>query len=158
MLIGFTEHRRRWQVNRIFRDTIVASPLAQHKIDLFSTGLEYNDGAGISLTDSREALLRYRSNPDPLCRIEDEYTDSVRAAGGVYATMKDGLVRLFTLSSPSRGIQHREWVIPLPVTGLRYYCLYPGADVIAFVKLQQSRRVHLSSEFTLWSHSGATVT
>jgi hypothetical protein len=145
---GITEHKRRWQVNRIFRDAIVASPLVQHRIDLFSAGLEYNAGAGVSLTDSRDALLRYRSNPDPLCRTGNVHGDFVMTAGGVYAALKDGSVRLFTLSSPSRGIQHREWKIPLPVEGLWGYCFYPGADVIAFVKLQHSRRVCLSSDST----------
>jgi hypothetical protein len=119
--------------------------LVQHRIDLFSAGLEYNPGAGVSLTDSREALLRYRSSPDPLYRIRNTLqVGPVKAAGGVYATVKDDLVRLFTLSSPSRGIQHREWEIPFPAEDLRHYGLYPGADVIAFVKLPESRRVRLS--------------
>jgi hypothetical protein len=146
---GSTEHMRRWQVNRIFRDVIVASPLVQHRIDLFSVGLEYNAGAGVSLTDSREALLRYRSNPDPLYRIRKVRHDplsSTRTAGGVYATVKDGSVRLFTLSSPSWGMQHREWKIPLPVADLWDYCFYPGANVIAFVGLQEPQCVHLSWE------------
>jgi hypothetical protein len=140
---------RRLQVNRIFRDVIAASPLIQHRIDLFSVGLEYNAAAGVSLADSQDALLRYRSSPDPLCRIEGAQMDSMRTAGGVYATTRGDLVWLFTLSSPSRGIQHREWEIPLPVAGLRHYGLYPGADVIAFVKVQELRRVHLSLESTL---------
>jgi hypothetical protein len=161
VLIGFTKHRRHWQVNRIFRYAIVASPLVQHRIDLFSIGLEYNAEVGVSLTDSRDALIRYRSNPDSLCRVEssrENSLNSVRTAGGVYVAVKDGSVRLFTLSSPSRGIQHREWKIPLPVVDLWNYCFYPGADVIAFVELQQSRRVHFSSESTLWTHPDATAT
>jgi hypothetical protein len=152
---------RRWQVNRIFRDVIVASPLVQHRIDLFSVGLEYNAGAGVSLTDSQEALLRYHSNPDPLCQIENVRQDplnSIRTTGGVHAAVKNGLVRLCTLSSPSRGIQHREWKIPLPVAYLWNYCFYPGADVIAFVKLRQSGCVYLTSGSTLWTHSDAEAT
>jgi hypothetical protein len=158
---GSTEHMRYWQVNRIFRDVIVASPLVQHRIDLFSVGLEYNAVAGVSLTDSQEALLRYRSNPDPLCQIENIRQDplnSIRTTGGVHAALKDGLVRLFTLSSPSRGIQHREWKIPLPVAHQGHYCFFPGADVIAFLELQQLGCVHLPSGSTLWTHSEAEAT
>jgi hypothetical protein len=157
--IGSTEHLRRRQVNRIFRDVIITSPLVQHRIYLFSVGLEYNAGAGVSLTDSQEALLRYRSNPDPLCQIENVRQDplnSIRTTSGVHAAVMDGSVRLFTLSSPSREIQHREWTIPLPVAWQqRHYCFFPGADVIAFFELQQPGCVHLPSGSTLWTHSDA---
>ena len=47
-----------WQVNRAFRDSILAPPI-QHEIDLYAAGLGYNPGARVSLTDSREALRRY---------------------------------------------------------------------------------------------------
>jgi hypothetical protein len=137
------------------------SPLIQHKIDLFSAGLEYNPRAGISLAHSKEALLRYRSNLDPLWPIEvgriqenDMISEKNKAAGGVYVNVKDDLVRLFALSSTSRGIPRKQWEIPLPVADPWGYCFHPDADVIAFFKLEY---VHFSWESTLSTHSHTTT-
>jgi hypothetical protein len=126
--------------------------LIKHKIDLFAAGLEYNPGAGVSLADSREALLQYRSNLDSLCPIEERTVESpwegdmglVKTAGGVCAIVKGGSVRLVTLGSASRGIPNKEWEIPAPVANQLDYCFYPGADVIAFVNLQESGYVCFS--------------
>ena len=110
-------------------------------MDLYATGLEYNPGSGISLTDSREALRRYRSNIDSLKPIEERTVESlweggmdlIKTAGGLCAIMKGGSVRLFTMSSAIRGTPYKEWEIPAPVVNPLDYCFYPGADVIAFV-------------------------
>jgi hypothetical protein len=120
--------------------------LIQHRIDLFVAGLEYDAGAGISLADSREAFVQYHSNLNPLCPIEVEslqgdYLDSEKAAGGVYAIAKDDSVRLFTLSSASRGIPLKEWNVPYPVAEPEDYCFHPDADVIAFIESPGSRCV-----------------
>ncbi|KAF9788530.1 hypothetical protein BJ322DRAFT_1106514 [Thelephora terrestris] len=144
------------QVNRIFRD-ILASPLIQHKIDLFTAGLEHNAEAGISLADSQEALLRYRSSLDSLSpaevravnnlEVEDLRANNMKIAGGVCAIIKDP-VRLFTLGSASRGILHKEWAIPLPVADPVGYGFYPGANVITFVELQTANMriaIHLNT-------------
>ena len=136
----FTEHRWRWQVNRIFRNAIHASPLIQHRIDLFVAGLECNPGSGISLADSREAFVRYRSNLNPLCPIEPEILrwENLRlnnTAGGVYATSNGYSVKLFIPSSALRRIPLKEWEVEAPyqITEPAEYCFHPGADVIAFV-------------------------
>ena len=126
--------------------------MIQHKLDLFATGFEYNAGAGISLADSREALLRYRSSLDTLRPIGERTVESRRAygadsastVGGVCAIVKEDSVRLFTLGSSSRGIPYNEWEIPTPVINPWYSCFYPGADVIAFLDLQEMRYVGLS--------------
>jgi hypothetical protein len=128
---------RRWclQVNRSFRDAIAASPLIQHKIDLFAVGLEYNAAAGISLVDGRKALLQYRSSFDSLRPIEERIVHLKRGtasmSGGVYAVASyGGPVQLFALGSASRGIPHKQWETPLAF--LEVYGLCPNADVIAF--------------------------
>ena len=112
-------------------------------MDLHSTGLEYNAVAGISLADSRKAPLQYRSSLDSPCpsakwTAKNIKTTEVfyRSAGDVYAILEES-VRLFTLGSPSRGIPFKEWKIPLPVDDVDDYCLYPGADVIAFLIVQE---------------------
>jgi len=144
---GSTEHRQSLQVNHAFRDVILASPVIQHKIDLFAAGFEDNVAAGLSLVEKREALRRYRSNLDSLRPIEERRVDNVpipdkgkvsKAAGGVY-TIATESVRLFTLGSPLRGIPYKEWEIPLPLPGpdLGGYGFYPCEDVIAFVELGQ---------------------
>lgn len=134
-------------MNRTFRDVIVTSPLVQHKIDLFASGLEYNPGTNTSLADSRKALAQYRSNLDSLCPIEERMVEGLherdanpaRMAGGICAIVRDGSVRLFTPGPASRGIPHKEWKIPvIPLD----YCFYPCADVIAFLVLQELRFVH----------------
>ena len=139
------------QVNSTFRDFVVTSPLAQHRIELFAAGLEYNTGAGISLADSRKALSQYRSNLDSLCLTEEREVENLRRdrlgspkiAGGVCAIMKDDSVSLFSLGSASRGIPYGEWEVPLPPIEPRDYDFYPGIDVIAFVAgLQEPRCVH----------------
>ena len=131
---------RRWllQVNRIFRDAVHASPLIQHKIDLFAAGLEYNAAAGISFADSKNSFLQYRSGLDTLCPIKKR-TVNARGfnsmSGGVCAVIGgDDSIRLFTLGSASRGIPHKQWEIPSPVTDPTRFDFYPGADVIVFVE------------------------
>ena len=148
--------QRGWhlQVNRVFRD-IVTSPLIQHRIDLFAAGLECNAEAGISLADSQKALLQYRAGLDSLRPIEVKAVSNLeqedldenytRAAGGVYAIIKDP-VRLFTLGSVSRGIPQKEWEIPLPVANPAGYGFYPGANVIAFVEMRRAACANLSLE------------
>lgn len=155
-----TQHGQRWQVNRNFRDATLASPLLQHKIDLFSTGLEYNAAAGVSLDDSRKALLRYCSSLDSLRPVEEkmmdrkwpEYVELEKPVGGVYPIVNGSSIRLFTMGSASRGIPHKEWEIPLPVVDLACYGFYPGADVIAFVELREPKYIRLSWELTPRTH------
>ena len=67
--------------------------------------------------------------------VHTGYRYHVKSAGGVFAIIEES-VRLITLGSASRGIPHREWEIPLPVTDIEDYCLYPGEDVIAFFEKQ----------------------
>lgn len=131
------------QVNRVFRDVILTSGLIQHRIDLFAAGFEHNAAAGISLTDSRKALLKYESNPYSLVPVGERAVDGIeewngrgtRAAGGVFAVLGNDSVRLVSPGSASRGIQHEEWEIPRPTARpLTEYCFDPGADVIAFVE------------------------
>lgn len=132
------------------------SPLLQHKIDLFSAGLEYNVAAGVSLDDSRKALSQLCSSQDSLQPIEErvvergwpEYVGLERPAGGVYPIVNGSSIRLFTLGSASRRIPHKEWEIPLPVVDLTGFGFDPGADVIALVELQQAKCVHRSWKFT----------
>ena len=68
----------------------------------------------------------------------------MKAAGSVFAITVSGLVRLVTLGSTSRRISPEEWEIPVPIPfySLAGYDLYPGADVIAFVKLEKETCVH----------------
>jgi len=138
------------QVNRIFCDVILASPLIQHKIDLFATGLEYNVAAGAGLSESRRAFHQYCSSLGSLRPVEEKAVDDLRipenyndskAAGGVYAIMKES-IQLFTLGSASRGIPHKMWEIPLPCIEVEVYHFYPGADVIAFVEVREVLCVH----------------
>ena len=147
-----TERGQLSQVNRDFRDAILASPLLQHKIDLFSVGLEYNEAAGVSLEHSRKALLRYCESLDALQPIEErivdrnwpEHMESERPAGGIFPTITGSSARLFAPGSASRGIPHKEWEIPLPDIDLASYGFYPCADVIALVELQEAKCVHWS--------------
>ena len=147
------------QVNRIFHDTVVTSPLIQHKIDLFSAGFEYNAGTQVSLADSQKALLQYRSSMDSLHPIKDKmveclqtsHTDFATSASGVHVIVKNDLARLFTLGSASRGIPHKEWEIPLPDADPGDYDFDSSADVITFIGLRGmvyvcfSWNLHLSS-------------
>ena len=131
------------QVNRTFNDAALASPLIRHKIDLFAAGFEYNAASGISLADSRKALLQYHSNLNTLRPTEERVLDDLQpdddnyatVVGGVYAIVLRDSVRLFNLGSAWRGISRKEWEIPLPVDNLVGYGFYPAADVIAFVEL-----------------------
>ena len=76
----------------------MASPLIQHKIELYSAGFKYNAAAGIELADSKKAFLEYRSNLDSLRPSEEVTLDGVRredavsstTVGGVYANAKNG--------------------------------------------------------------------
>ena len=132
------------QVNRKFREVIKGSPLIRHRIDLFSTGLEYNAEAGVSLDDSRQALLRYRSNLDSFCPTEKRTvggmtwdscrTGSKKIVEGICAIVWGGSTRLLSLGSPSPGMSHKDWTIPVPSHDLwnSFYCFCPRADVIAF--------------------------
>ncbi|KAF9649099.1 hypothetical protein BDM02DRAFT_3114465 [Thelephora ganbajun] len=103
------------QVNRAFRDAILASPFIQHKIEPLGAGLEYNAAAGISLADSKKSFLQYRSNLNSLRPIEKRTVDNLRsnhgsdskAGGGVYAIVEDS-IRLFSLGSASRRIPYKE--------------------------------------------------
>lgn len=131
------------QVNRVLRNIILISGLIQHRIDLFAAGFEHNASAGISLADSRKALLKYESNPYSLVPAEERVVDGIegwdgggaQAACGVFAILGDDSVLLVSPGSASRGIQHQEWEIPRPTTyPPTEYCLDPGADVIAFVE------------------------
>ena len=147
-----TEYGRFLQVNRAFRDVTRSSPLIQHKIDLYAAGFEYNPAAGIDLVESRKALHQYLSSLDLLCPIEERSVrilrfeddiESIKTVGGVIATV-DESVRLFTLGSSSRMIPYKGWEIPLPIHALEDYGFYPGADVIAFVELQEGMYVYWS--------------
>ena len=130
--------------------------MIQHKIELYATGLEYNAAAGISLTDSQNALYRYRFNLQSLRPVEKRTVNVLRSGnvgdaksvGGIHAVIKDS-VRLFALGSASRGIPHREWEIPLPVTDPAAFCLHPGGDVIAFLEQGEIKCVRFSWELIL---------
>ena len=138
------EHRPSLQVNRIFHDTVVTSPLIQHKIDLFSAGFKYNAETRVSLADSQKALLQYRSSMDSLHPIEDKmveclqtsHTDFTTSASGIHVIVKNDLVQLFTLGSALRGIPHKEWEIPLLDADPGDYDFDSSADVITFIGLQ----------------------
>ena len=133
---------RSWclQVNRAFRDVILASPLIQHKIDLFAAGLEYNTIAKIDLDESRKALLRFKSGMDSLCPIEERAVDdplwsygcSIKTVGGIHAVIGGGSAQLFALGFASRGIPYKQWEIPLPTV---------GRSVMAFVLAQMYLRL-----------------
>jgi len=122
--------------------------------------LEHNPAAGIDLAESRKALFQYLTNFKTLSPIEERTVDNLRipndirdteAAGGVYAIVMDQ-VRLFTLGSASRGIPYKEWTIPLPVTEPESYGFYPGADIIAFIKVSRWTCVYSSSKSSLRTH------
>ena len=139
--------------------------MIQHRIYLFAAGFEYNAAAGMSLADSREALLRYQSRSHPLRPVEERTVDDIQlqhaksahSAGGVFALLEDASIRLFTLGSTLRGIRHNEWKIPLPVDNPDGYCFDPSTDVIAFVEQQQVAYVHWSRGFKLRPQSNTTV-
>jgi hypothetical protein len=120
--------------------------LIQHKIDLFTAGLEYNAAAGVSLADSRKAFYQYGSSFNLLRPTEERVVNLQRgfewASGGVYATANTS-VQLFALGSASRGIPRREWgwEIPLPEPQLMAYAFDPSADVIAFLELSEETQV-----------------
>ena len=149
---GLVEHGRYLQVNRAFRDAILASPLIQHKIELFATGLEHNDEAGIDLAESRKAFLQYNSSLGSLQPVEERMAGEVqvdadyrsRTAGGVHAVFMNQSVRLFSLGSASRGIPYKEWEIPSPIDDPTGYHIYPATDLIAFVGRDTSMCVHRS--------------
>lgn len=150
-----TEHERCSQVNHTFCDAIRVSPLLQHKIDLWAAGLEYNVAAGVRLVDSRNALIQYRSNLNSLRPTEERTIETVRpepteefarAVGGVYAIAAGDSIRLLTLGSALQKVPHKEWAIPLPVCTLVGCHFYPGADIIAFVELQETEYVHWPQE------------
>jgi hypothetical protein len=140
---GLVDRRPYLQVNRIFRDVILTSPLIQHKADLFAAGLEYNIAAGVGLHRSRASLQSTSSlnslRPMEVSTVENPptgYERSTVAAGGVYAIAKSS-VRLFAPGSVSRGVPYKEWEIPIPILGgfkRRCYGFYPGANVIAFAE------------------------
>lgn len=72
-------------------------------------------------------------------RLEDQSFQTI--AGGMHAVIKDSRVRLFTPGSSSRGIPYKEWEIPPPFADPEGYDFYPGANVIAFVRLAEVRLV-----------------
>ena len=162
---GFTERSLYIQVNRVIHDTILASPLIQHKIDLFLAGLEYNAAAGVDLIESRKAYLQYTgSSLDSLRPIEEKVVDVAQAepgypsstVGGVHAVFADS-VRLFSLGSASRGIPHKEWEIPSPIDDPIGRYIYPRANLIAFVERQTNTCVHQSPEPQSRAHSNAAA-
>ena len=118
--------------------------MIQHKIDLYAAGFEYNPAAGIDLSESRKALHQYLSNLDLLRPAEERVENlwdwddinHLKTAGGVVATVVDKSIRLFALGSSSRRIPYKEWEILSP-TDFEDYDFYPGADIIAFVKLEE---------------------
>ena len=147
------------QVNRTFRDAIHTSPLLQHKIDLCATGFEHNTAAGVSLVESRNAFVQYRSNLDSLRPVEKRKVktlkpsptiDFAKAAGGVYATPAESSVRLFTPGSASRRIPQKEWEVPLPVDQLGGYDFCTSADVIAFVGTKTQDLPRQTRGFDFW--------
>ena len=103
--MGFAECRWCLQVNRGFRDFIVASPLVSHRVDLCAAGLVYNARAGASLAISQEALVQYRSGLDLLDQAEDMMVGGTQGGhpwssviGGVCAEIYDvGTIQFFTL-------------------------------------------------------------
>jgi hypothetical protein len=136
------------QVNRIFRDIILGSPLIQHRIELFAAGFEYNAATSVSIADSREALLKSTLGLESLRPTETRVVENLRTgptvtktSGGVYAIMQDS-VRMFTLGSALRGTPYKEWEIPLPIAGPVDFAFYPGADAIAFVERRNLMCVH----------------
>ena len=146
---GSTEHKSYQQVSRAFRDAIVASPLVQHKIKLFTARFQYNVATPVGLADSKRALLQHRANWDSLLPVEERTVDDLQrgseyspgSAGGVYAMMKDP-VRLFSPGSTSRGIPYKEWRIPLPIADPSGYGFCPSTDVVAFVEVKEHVCVH----------------
>lgn len=137
------------QVNRLFRDAVLASPLIQHKIELFAVGLEYNAAAGINLADSKNTLRQYRSSFNSLRPTDERIVNLMRGddwtSGGVYAMLNTS-VRLFALGSASRGIPHKDWgwETPVPEPDLLAYDFDPSADVIAFLELSEGPQVRSS--------------
>ena len=120
---GFVDRRPYLQVNRIFRDVILTSPLIQHKVELYAAGLEYNMAAGVSLHRSRASLqstsglnllrpMEVTTMKSPPMRREW----STMNTGGVYAIASDS-VRLFAPGSVSRGVPYKEWEIPVHILG-----------------------------------------
>jgi len=102
-------NREYLQVNRVFRDVILSSPLIQHKLDLHAAGLEHNPAAGTDLTESRKAFRQYLTSYGTLSPTEERRVGGLRAprkykdtkvVGGVHAILNDK-VRLFTLGSVS---------------------------------------------------------
>ena len=140
---GFVERSRHLQVNRIFYNAILASPLIQHKLDLFAAGFEYNAAAGIDLAESQKAFLQHISSLDSLRPIEERVVGEVqmdgdyhsKTSGGVHAVFTDS-VRLFSLGSASRGIPYKEWNIPSPIDHPMACCICSHANLIVFVKEQ----------------------
>ena len=142
---AFTERGPYLQVNRVFHDAILASPLIQLKIDLFAAGLEHNATSGIDLAESRKALLQYSSSLGSLRPIKQRTVHQIqsgmgywaRTTGGVHAVI-NGSVWLFSLGSASRGIPYKQWKIPSPIDNPIAYSIYPGANLIAFVERCQT--------------------
>ena len=153
------ERSRYLQVNRVFHDAVLASPLIQHKIDLFAAGLEYNAAAGIDLVESRKAFLQYSSSVDLLHPIEEKVVGEVQSdgnrwsktAGGVLAIFADS-VRLFALGSASRGISYKEWKIQPPIDNAIGFHICPAANLIVFIGPQTSRCAHRSQELLSRTH------
>ena len=154
-----TKRRRLRQVNRAFRDAILLSPSIQHKINLYAVGFEYNPAAGIDIAESRKALHQYLSNLDSLCpieersveklRVEEHGIDRVRAAGGAIVIV-DEPVRLLALGSSTRRGD------PASAHRIRNYGFYPGADVSAFVEMEDAMYVYLLLELLLRAHIDMT--
>ena len=135
-----------WQVNHIFRDFILVSPI-QHKIDLYVTRLEYNLGTGVPLADNREALRHHLAAISLLCLVEPKIVDDPPLRGGCFTTTAGGTYAIFGDSiqfydpgSASRGTPYKEWEIRVPIDyrpDTARYCFYPEAKIIAFIKTQE---------------------
>ena len=118
-------------------------------MDLFAAGLEHNTTAGVDLAKNRKAFLQHSTSLDSLRPIEKRVVDEVQAegnyssstVGGVHAVVTDS-VQLFSLGYASRRIPSRRWKISSAIDNQMGRCIYPGADIIAFVERQIQMCVH----------------
>ena len=125
----------------------------------------YNPATGIGLVENRRALQQYLSNLDLLCPVKEWEVENrqtrddihLRTAGGVIATVVNESVQLFTLGSSSRRIPYKEWKIPHLVVIIENYGFCPGADIIAFVELEEKMYVYWLSKMLLRAHLNVTV-
>ena len=125
------------KVTRGFRDSVRHSPLIQHELDLYATGLEPNRATVVTVADSIKALGEYRSrwkdfNIDPehlelTARISS--SDREATAGGVYGVATEREIQFFTLPSSLRGIQPKRQSVSLDFN-IFNFAFHPHADVV----------------------------